>query len=200
VAESKQTWMVLAGLGALVGALVYLNRQKAGDVIATGAEDVQAAVQGWKTVKDGPTWVPVLNAAEQQYGIPPDLLARMAYQESHFRPEIIDGTKASSAGALGLMQLIPGANSKGVQYYPSVNVPRPFTPDDTRAQIQEAARFLVSLMNRYNDWALAVAAYNDGPKNIDQYVAGNRPLPPETSSYVADVLADVPVSGAGIPA
>jgi len=193
VAGSKQTWMVLAGLGALVGALVYLNRQQAGDLIATGAEDVQAAVQGWKTVKDGPTWVPVLNSAEQQYGIPPDLLARMAYQESHFRPEIIDGTTASPAGALGLMQLIP-------RYFDSVRVPRPFTPADTTAQIQQAAQLLVALMNHYNDWALAVAAYNDGQGNIDRYVAGTRPLPEETSSYVADVLADVPVPGGGLNA
>lgn len=203
---SKEAWLWLLGGAGLV-ALVYLTRQQSAAAIATGVDDVQtgvedvtAAVAGWKNVKDGPTWVPVLNAAEQQYGIPTDLLARIAYQESHFRPEIIDGSKASSAGALGLMQLIPGANSKGVEYYPSVNVPRPFTADDTRAQIQEAAQFLASLMNRYNDWALAVAAYNDGPKNIDQYVAGTRPLPPETSSYVADVLADVPVSSGNIPA
>jgi soluble lytic murein transglycosylase-like protein len=154
---------------------------------------VTAAIAGWKNVQAGPTWVPVLNSAEQQFGIPPDLLARMAYQESHFRPEIIDGTKASPAGALGLMQLMP-------QYFNTVRVAVPFQPADTVAQIQQAAQLLVGLMNHFNDWTLAVAAYNDGQGNIDQYVAGTRALPAETSNYVADVLADVPLNGATLPA
>ena len=152
---------------------------------------MQAAVSGWASVKDGPLWVPVINAAENQQGIPPNLLARMAYQESHFRPEIIDGTKASSAGALGILQLMP-------QYFASVRVPRPFSQQDTAAQISEAAVELDRLYGVFQDWALAVAAYNDGQGNVNQYLAGNRALPPQTLTYVSDVLADVPVSGAGM--
>lgn len=151
-----------------------------------------AAVQGWKNVKAGPTWVPVLNSVESQYGIPADLLARVAYQESHFRPEIIDGTTPSSAGALGLMQLLP-------KYFTSVQVQTPFTSADTGAQIIEAADLLVKLYNHYNDWGLALAGYNDGQTNIDAYVSGARQLPTETANYVAQILADVPVPSASVP-
>lgn len=185
--------LLLGGAGLLAWA--YFNRQQVGTAAAdvetaveSGVADVQAAIAGWKAVNQGPMWVPVLNAAEQQHGIPADLLARMAYQESRFRQDVIDGTTVSSAGALGLMQLMP-------QYFNTVTGPRPFTPTDTQAQIQQAAQQLVGLMNHFNDWALAVAAYNDGQGNIDQYIAGTRALPAETTSYVADILADVPLTG-----
>ncbi len=41
------------------------------------------------------------------YNLPKNLLARVAYQESHFRPSIINGTQKSSKGAVGIMQIIP---------------------------------------------------------------------------------------------
>src|SRR3990172_2707257 len=59
----------------------------------------------WK--KRGDKYLPALNAAEKKYGIPRDLLARQAFQESRFREDIISGRTISSAGALGLMQLVP---------------------------------------------------------------------------------------------
>lgn len=146
-----------------------------------------AALSGWKAVQQGPRWLSALNAAETRYGLPPDLLARVAYQESHFRPDIITGTKVSPAGALGLMQLEPA-------YFPSVRVQRPYSDSDTLAQIDEAARELQRLYGHFTDWQLSVAAYNDGQGNVDKYVAGTRPLPSETNTYVAQVFADVPVS------
>lgn len=180
------------GAGALAG-LLYSQRATVSQAVQSGVDDVTAVISGWKQVQTGPAWVPYINSIEAQYGIPADLLARMAYQESHFRPDVIAGDTASSAGALGIMQMMP-------QYFSSVNVPRPYTVGDVEAQIREAAGELVRLMNYYNDWGLAVAAYNDGQGNVNQYVAGTRPLPDETIEYVSAVLADVPLSGATIPA
>lgn len=177
--------MLLAGAMA---AAIYYNRSTIGQAAQSGVEDVEAALTGWKAVGQGNVWVPVLNQAETTYGLPPDLLARIAYQESRFRPEVIDGSVPSSAGALGLMQLMP-------QYFRSVQGPRPFAYADTYAQIDEAAQLLKSLYSHFSDWTLAIAGYNDGQGNIDQYVAGNRELPAQTQTYVADVIGDVPVSG-----
>jgi soluble lytic murein transglycosylase-like protein len=146
-----------------------------------------AALTGWESVQQGPYWVPIISQIEQQFAIPPGLLSRIAYQESHFRPDIIDGTKASTVGALGLMQLMP-------RYFTTVQRPIPFTLADTVDQITEAAHLLQGLYAHFQDWGLAVAAYNDGQGNVDQYVAGNRALPTETSTYVTQVLADVPVA------
>lgn len=179
---------LLLGGGGLLAYLLLSNRDPVGEAVQSGVEDVKAAVQGWQAVNQGPVWIPALNAAESQFGIPTNLLARIAYQESRFRPDVIAGTKVSSAGALGLMQLLP-------TYFASVRVPVPFTADDTAAQIQEAAQELVRLYNVFGDWSLAVAAYDDGQGNITKYLAGNRALPAETTNYVSSVLADVPIPG-----
>jgi soluble lytic murein transglycosylase-like protein len=190
---------MLGGLGLAV--LLFWQRKPVTGAVQSGVEDVQAAVQGWKTVNQGPVWIPVINSAELQQGIPTDLLARIAYQESRFRPDVIEGTTASGPGALGIMQLMP-------KYFSTVRVPRPFTPSDTAAQIEQAAAELTRLFLHYQDWALALAGYNDGQHNVDLWVAGNlvgpdgtpRGLPNETTNYVTEILADVPLAGATTPA
>lgn len=179
--------------GGIIAAVLYWQRQQVSAAVESGAEDVTAAVSGWQTVNDGPTWVPVLNVAELQNNIPPNLLARIAYQESRFRPDVINGTTASSAGALGIMQLIP-------QYFNAVNVPRPFSTQDTANQINQAGGELSRLYGVFLDWGWAIAAYNDGQGNIQAVLTGARSLPASTAAYVAAVLADVPVAGATLPA
>ena len=94
---------ILLAIGGAIGLYLYLNRQQ----VTNTAIDIEADVSGWKNVQQGPKWVPYIEFVEQQLGIPPDLLARMAYQESRFREDIITGTTASSAGALGILQLMP---------------------------------------------------------------------------------------------
>jgi soluble lytic murein transglycosylase-like protein len=152
----------------------------------------------WKTEGDGPIWVPVLNAMELIRNIPTDLLARMAYQESTFRSGVISGAIPSSAGALGLMQLMP-------QFYSSVQVPVPFSSEDTNAQISQSAAFLMSLYARFGDWQEAVAGYNWGGGNehhqsiVDggKYILADMPI--QTQNYVREVFADVPIQGALLP-
>ncbi len=170
-------WILVAGAA---GVLIW-QAQNIGDAVT-------AQICGWAGVEQGPVWVPVINQAESAAGIPTNLLARMAYQESHFRPDIIDGTTASSAGALGILQLMP-------QYFSTVQVATPFTTQDTVDQITQAAGQLMALYNEFNDWTLAVAGYNAGAGTVSKYIAGTGTLPAETSAYVADVIADVPVPG-----
>ncbi len=189
---SQRDLTLLVGLG-IGGALLYwlVNRQSAAPAsfaanpITSISDAVVSAVSGWKNVGSGPTWVPVLNATEQQLGIPTDLLARLAYQESHFREEIIRGTLASPAGALGIMQLMP-------QFFSSVAAAKPYTDDAVNAQIAEGAANLVSQYESFGSWDLALAAYNAGPGAVQK--AGGIPAFTETQNYVAQILADVPAA------
>jgi len=138
----------------------------------------------WEDEGQGPIWVPVMHTAENLWGIPPDLLARIAYQESHFREDIIRGTYVSPIGALGMMQLRS-------PFFTSVRRPIPFTDEDVGDQIEEAAQFLVNMHTDTKDWRLAIAAYNAGLGNVRRY----KGIPPfkETQTYVAQVTADVPL-------
>lgn len=178
--------------GGIIATALYWQRSQVSNAVESGVEDVTAAVHGWKAVNQGPVWVPVLNVAERGNGIPTDLLARIAYQESRFRPDVIDGTRPGGAGELGIMQMLP-------QYFTAVRGTVPFSSDDTANQINQAAAELARLYGVFFDWGWAIAGYNDGQGNIQAVLNGQRNLPASTAAYVADVLADVPVTGATIP-
>ena len=169
--------------GGIAFAYLALNRQKVFSVVQDAGDALVNTLQGWRNVNQGPVWTPVLDAIGNSYAMPADLLARVAYQESHFREDVIRGDRLSSAGALGIMQMLP-------QFFSSVTVPRPFNDTDVRAQILEAASYLGALKRQFGSWALALAAYNAGPGNVTQY--GGIPPFPETQAYVAAIRADVP--------
>lgn len=192
-------WKLLAVLGGIAAYIYYQSTQTpdtasdsavsfSNDPLSSIGDAIVSSTVGWKNAGDGPVWIPALNAAEAQYGIPADLLARVAYQESHFRRDIITGALASPAGALGMMQLMP-------QYFTSVRVPRPFSPDDTNAQILEAAQLLASNFRALGTWPLAVAAYNAGVSTVknNSASAANQAA---TANYVAQIIADIPAANA----
>lgn len=124
-------------------------------------------------------------------GIPTDLVA-LGLTESGFNPHAI-----SRAGAVGLWQFIP---STGKLYGMENN----FWVDERRdfeKSTYAAAKYLNDLHNSFNDWYLALAAYNAGPGKIARatkkhatrdyfIISQNRyTLKLETRDYVPKFLA-----------
>lgn len=152
------------------------------------------AIEYWQQSDNARKWAPVLAAAEQANGLPTNLLARQAYAESGYEQQFIDGTKASAAGALGILQLMP-------QYFDTVRRPTPFSDQDTVDQINQAAAQMAGLYQQLlplaqssgaNPWGLALAGYNAGAGAVRKY--GGIPPFTETQNYVASILADVPAA------
>lgn len=133
----------------------------------------------WKSAPNAETYLPVLEAAEERYAIPHLLLCRIAYQESHYREDIVSGKVKSSAGCVGLMQLLPAD-------FPNAGV-------SWQADVLSAGKYLADLYRQFKDWHLAVAAYDWGPGDVAEYKAGKKAFPAETLKYLAQVFADVPV-------
>ena len=107
--------------------------------------------------------------AGERYGISPRLLAAVAKVESSYRPDAV-----SSAGAIGLMQLMPAtAAGLGVDPY------------DPVASINGAARLLRDLQGRFGTIDLALGAYNVGPGTISR--AGGIEPGSQAEKYVAAV-------------
>jgi hypothetical protein len=120
----------------------------------------------------------MFKAAGAKHGISPNILAAVAKAESNF-----NANAKSGAGALGLMQIMPGT-AKGL----GVN---PMIPSEA---IDGAAKMLSGLTKQFGSTSLALAAYNAGPGAVQKYNG----IPPykETQNYVAKVLSYVQ-QGAG---
>ncbi len=101
--------------------------------------------------------------------LPAPFFIRLLYQESGFRPGAI-----SSAGALGIAQFMPEtANDRGLD-----------NPFDPLQAIPASAHMLHALYQKFGNLGLAAAAYNAGPKRIEDWLASKGELPQETQDYV----------------
>lgn len=122
----------------------------------------------------------ILSAA-LQYGVDPATLYRLLQAESHFRPEIINGTLRSRTGALGIAQFMPAT---ALQELGSVDA----ALDPARA-IPGAARYLAKLIKSTGSVTGGVAAYNWGVGNVQR--KGVDAAPAETIKYVMDITGEV---------
>ena len=108
------------------------------------------------------------------------MLAAQLYAESGFNP-----FARSPAGAVGIAQFIPSTAA-------SLGLENPFDPEHA---IDAQAHLMRDLIRQFGAVPLALAAYNAGPKPVQD--CGCVPAIPETQGYVARILGLM--SGAGVP-
>lgn len=116
----------------------------------------------------------VVSGAGARNQIDPDFIRSVIKAESGFHQNAV-----SRKGALGLMQLMPGTAAE-------MGITNPFDP---RSNVEGGTKYLRDLLVKYNfDVNKALAAYNAGPKRVDQYHG----IPPyyETQAYVSRIIRD----------
>ena len=147
---------------------------------ATGAAHAQSAPVARPATAD--PYAAHITEAAQRYGIPERWIRAVLRAESAG-----DVRAISSAGALGLMQVMPDTwAALRVRYRLGRD---PYDPHDN---IMAGAAYLREMWDRYGDVAAMLAAYNAGPGRYEDHRATGRALPAETRAYVA---ALVPVLG-----
>jgi soluble lytic murein transglycosylase len=121
----------------------------------------------------------IVRGHARNYNLDPALVAAVIYQESKFRADA-----KSSSGAIGLMQLRP-ETAEGIAirtggthfqvsdlYNPEINV-------------RYGSWYLRHLLDKYGDEKDALAAYNAGQRNVDEWRAEGKDIQfPETRAYV----------------
>ncbi|GAJ29665.1 lytic transglycosylase [Acidomonas methanolica NBRC 104435] len=130
-------------------------------------------------------WGGLVQQAAARNAIPSAWVQAVLQAESAGDPHAISG-----AGAMGLMQLMPGT-WKEVRRTLNLGAD-PFDPHDN---IAAGAAYLRWLHDRYGD-AGFLAAYNAGPARYDDHLATGRPLPGETISYAVQVRTLIDNPGA----
>lgn len=142
-------------------------------LVAVTTAEQQPIVEQISIAGFGPAsgrYAPLINAAANQYGISPALVDAVMWQESRYNPKAV-----SSAGAIGLMQLMPGTAR-----YLGVN------PHDPWQNVFGGAAYLRKQLDRFgNNVPLALAAYNAGPEAVARH--GGIPPYAETRGYVSNI-------------
>jgi soluble lytic murein transglycosylase len=126
----------------------------------------------------------IVRGHAEQYDLDAALVAAVIYRESEF-----DTDARSSSGAIGLMQLLPDT-AEGIAQLTGGSR---FVVDDLydpEINVRYGSFYLRRLLRKYEDERLALAAYNAGQANVDEWIAeGREEIPfPETREFVENVL------------
>lgn len=114
----------------------------------------------------------MIDRAAQRHGVEPELVHAVVRAESGYNDQAV-----SRAGAMGLMQLMPGTADM-------VGVSDAFEPAQN---VEGGTQYLRMMLDRFgNDLTLAIAAYNAGPSAVENY--GGVPPYRETREYLGRVL------------
>jgi soluble lytic murein transglycosylase len=126
----------------------------------------------------------IVRGHARQYDLDAALLAAVIYRESKFDPNA-----RSSSGALGLMQLLP-ETAEGIAQLTGGSRFEVDDLFDPEINVRYGSFYLRRLLRKYDDERLALAAYNAGQANVDEWIAsGEEEIPfPETREFVDNVL------------
>jgi soluble lytic murein transglycosylase-like protein len=117
----------------------------------------------------------MIEAAAKASNLPLEFFARVIWQESRFQPDAIGPMTRSGQRAQGIAQFMPG----------TANERRLLDPFDPVQALPKSAEFLADLRNQFGNLGLAAAAYNAGPRRVQEWLAGTGPMPAETRHYVS---------------
>lgn len=118
-------------------------------------------------------YIEALITMEIKYNMPSGILQNIAYHESRYNPNAV-----SHKGAIGIMQIHP-------RWHKNINPYNPY------ASIRYGAKYLNSLYLKFNDWEIALAAWNWGQGNISKYSFYKAPS--ETRAFVKNVMVGIKV-------
>jgi soluble lytic murein transglycosylase len=151
---------------------------------------VVAVSVGFVYLRNGePSWIDriryplhyeqIVRGHAKNYGLDPALVAAVIYQESKFKADA-----KSESGAIGLMQLKP-ETAEGIAIRTGGTRFRTSDLYDPEINVRYGSWYLRHLLDKYGDEKTALAAYNAGQRNVDEWRAEGKGIQfAETRAYV----------------
>ena len=119
----------------------------------------------------------MIESAARSQGLPLEFFARVIWQESRFQSDAVGPVTRSGQRAQGVAQFMPGTASER----------RLLDPFDPVQALPKSAEFLAELRNQFGNLGLAAAAYNAGPRRVQEWLAGSGYMPEQTRNYVVAI-------------
>jgi soluble lytic murein transglycosylase-like protein len=119
----------------------------------------------------------MIESAARANDLPLEFFARVIWQESRFQPGAVGPVTRSGQRAQGIAQFMPGTASER----------RLLDPFDPVQALPKSAEFLSELRNQFGNLGLAAAAYNAGPRRVQDWLDGRGAMPYETRNYVSAI-------------
>ncbi len=116
----------------------------------------------------------MIESAAKAQDLPLEFFARVIWQESRFQSDAVGPVTRTGQRAQGIAQFMPG----------TANERRLLDPFDPVQALPKSAEFLSELLQQFGNLGLAAAAYNAGPRRVQEWLAGSGYMPQETRNYV----------------
>lgn len=119
----------------------------------------------------------IVESAAKAANLPLEFFARVIWQESRFQSDAVGPVTRNGEHAQGIAQFMPGtASERGLL--------DPFNPVQA---LPKSAEFLDELRRQFGNLGLAAAAYNAGPRRVQEWLDGTGAMPEQTRNYVVAV-------------
>ena len=119
----------------------------------------------------------MIESAARAQDLPLEFFARVIWQESRFQSDAVGPMTRRGQRAQGIAQFMPGTASER----------RLLDPFDPVQALPKSAEFFTELRGQFGNLGLAAAAYNAGPRRVQEWLAGTGYMPQETRNYVSAI-------------
>ena len=178
----KAVWLRMIGCLAALGLLSACGSGPQGNATSEASQYASRSHGDYRPPgPPGDPWGPYIREASQRFDVPDSWIRAVMRQESGGTLYRNGRLITSSAGAMGLMQVMPGTYRELSERYGFG--PDPFDPHEN---IMAGTAYLREMYDIYGSPGF-LAAYNAGPSRLDDYLSNTRTLPDETRKYVAAI-------------
>jgi soluble lytic murein transglycosylase-like protein len=153
------------------------------NILEDGADSIMGLITTWPN--GSAPYRSMIEEGASANSVPVSILAWLLWKESRYNPVIIDGTKRSRVGAMGIAQFMPAT---AVDELGSVEAAL-----NPSLAIHGAARYLAKLYRSAGTWEGALAAYNWGIGNVTR--KGLAAAPAETVDYYTTIMSKAGMAG-----